>query len=397
MKKRRAFRPDLNDRLEDRTVPSGIGGIGGQVHVNYVGGGGSGGTGSTHPGGGVTSVSSPGNGSGQGIGLGGLIGELGGLIGGLFGGVGGSVGGRIHDAQTLDIGKVNKAFQTFDQSFLKAYQAYFSALRSGTSSTDAASTFNTAVTDAITKLTTAVDSAIGNLAAANPNLQASVDSAVKGLGTSLAGLTLPTTTGFRAQAKYIGQAFGLISQANGSVNKLIRNANPPAGEVTVSAYNQAVGGIRSAFQAFNKAYKAAAQDSSTNPATNRSAFDTAVGTALGTLNSSIDTALGTALTALPAATLTTLEATIQSDLLTPPTATPAASVKAHAAPTTPKDLQDVLLGIASPTNSNQSLRKFNAQSLHAMDVSYARVVQAVTTTVRTSNDSVNGTGGSSSS
>jgi hypothetical protein len=398
-RKSRAFRPTVNDRLEDRTVPSGMGGFGwGGLGFGGLGFGGLGGL--------LGGLGGSGHGD-PGRALNNLLGQLRGILGQLegHGGFGASQWNKIDDLVTKDVNQVNHEFQTFSQSVASAYLSYLATLPVGSTGTSGGSTasapsgsssgadtFQAAVTTAIGTLTTAVNADIANLATGNANLQSSVDAALTALGTSINGLTLPTTLNFRAQSRFVGQLISTIGKTTTSVDNLVRAATPPAGDITQAAYNQAVTDINSGFQAFGMAYNAAEKATATNPATNRAAFDAAVGTALGTLNTSIDTALAEDLPALPAASLTTLEATIQADLLSPPKSSSASSTS-----TNPTDLQDVLAGLTSPSSSKFSLRFFNFLSQIAIGSAEGHVVKAVTTAVKAQNDSLTASTGTSGS
>src|SRR5438552_16644287 len=137
MRKSKIFRPTLNDRLEDRTVPSHMLVGLAQVPV-YLGGGGGGGRSVT------------------GIGSGGSLAGLGGGCG----------GGGSSSSSTLnqDARLVNQAFLTFDSSYLSAAAALrLTATSAAGPSAAGLAAFDTAIATAITTLDASISTDLGNL------------------------------------------------------------------------------------------------------------------------------------------------------------------------------------------------------------------------------------------
>src|SRR5260221_14275408 len=103
MNKTKRFQPVVNDRLEDRTVPTG----------------------------------------------------------GLFGGPGGFLGGLIGSLPAQDAQAVSQAFRTFDQTYVK--DVLSTLYKGGTPTVTTRAAFDTQIDQALTDLNTAIDSDISNL------------------------------------------------------------------------------------------------------------------------------------------------------------------------------------------------------------------------------------------
>ncbi len=234
MRKSKRFRPTLNDKLEDRTVPSHLLGFPpSQVLALH----------------------------------GGFGGRDGGSLGGGFGYQGGGdlgahtqPGGVTASSSTLyqDARQVQEAFQSLNGSFLAAVAALRTTATTSSVPTGLTA-YNSAIGSAISSLNSSISSALNNL----PNTGSSVISKISGYTSTL-------------QTELESAGSGLANSTNQAVlalkqeaNSYIRNAlnqitnailtDQPAGSITaptVQTYNQAV---RTADQAFNLSISNAAQ------------------------------------------------------------------------------------------------------------------------------------------
>lgn len=297
MSKSRTYRPVVADRLEDRTVPSGMG---------------------------------------------------------FFG------GGGIADVPSQDARQVISAFHTLERSFRTDFNTYLSAVKAGTSS--AGSTFTTAISTDLGTLTSSVDEAIANLAATNPSLKGSVDTALNTLQTELTTLTPPSSTSHKDASHYLNQAFRDINQTLGQVAGQIRSATPPVGSISTSTFNQVVSKIESSFRTFVKSYNSAITNSATKPSTDRAAFDAAVGTALNTLNTSLTQAVST----LPSSVSSSLGTQFSNDILNSGGSS---------------SLQTRLSNITTPSSSFFSTWGFRLRSYRSIGIAESQVFQQLTTAV----------------
>jgi hypothetical protein len=137
------------------------------------------------------------------------------------------------------------------------------------------------------------------------------------LQSELAAISTPTGTSFRATGMFLGQSGADISKTAFTVANQVRTAPAPAGTISAQTLQTILSSVGQAFGTFNQAYNSAVKTillptGTTNPSTNRAAFDTAVGTALTTLNTSVSSALS----ALPSSVASSLSTTITADLLT---------------------------------------------------------------------------------
>lgn len=324
MRKNKAFRPVVGDRLEDRTVPSGFGFGGFGEHGEFGGAGG------------------PGALIGGPLGLmGGFGGEFG-EFGGRFGGLGGFGANRIVSVPAQDAQQVAQAFQAFQQSYANDVNTILLATTGTPASNRAA--FDAQVATDLATLNTAIGTAIKNLpdaATLGTTIQNELLNPTTGtapattLQSELAAVPTPTATGGWSAWGFLRQSFRAVRQSEGQVVGQVRSANPPAGTITTTTARTLIAAVSTAFQTFTQGYANAV--TTTPPSASRTAFDTAVSGLVSTLNTSV----GAALTAanLPAVTtgpLSTLAATLTADIQTPATGATGASLQEKlAALTTP--------------------------------------------------------------
>ena len=296
MRKSKRFRPTLNDKLEDRTVPSHLAGF-------------------------------P---SSQVLALHGGFGDRGGgTLGGGFGVPGGEdlgahtqQGGVTASSSTLsqDARQVQQDFQTLDGSFLAAVAALRTTATTTAGPTMAGLTaYNNAIASAISTLNSSISKTLSsNL----PNTGSSLISTINGYTSTL-------------QTELESAGSGLANSTNQAVlamkqeaNSYIRNAlsqittailsDQPAGSITASTvqtYNKAV---QTAVQAFNLSISNAEQTAISG---GTKLSPTTVSSAVSALQTALTTAingLGTQFTSStynPTSTVTTQLTTLQNQLI----------------------------------------------------------------------------------
>jgi hypothetical protein len=345
MRKSKRFRPTLNDKLEDRTVPShALGFPPSQVLALHSGFGGRGG----------------------------------GSLGGGFGFQGGGdlgahtqPGGVTASSSTLyqDARQVQQAFQSFNGSFLAAV----AALRT-TATTSAAPTMA-----GLASYNSAIASAVSAL---NSSISTTLSSNLPNTGSSLIS-TITGSTGYTStlQTELESAGSGLANSTNQAVLELKQEANPyirnalsqittailsdqPAGSITASTvqtYNQAV---RTAVQAFNLSISNAVQTAISGGTQLRSAT---VSPAVSTLTTALTNALNGLGTPFTSSTYN-------------PTSTVTTQLT---------NLKNQLLAIAAPTaGSKSSVRLFSrtvfsdvAQNLSTINTTVATAIQDYNTSL----------------
>jgi hypothetical protein len=354
MRKKISFRPTLNDKLEDRAVPSGFSGWESHIQVQafHVGQGGGGELGGGQTGGGESGNLGSGIGEGSGVSEGGS-------------------GATSSSLLATDSQAVQKAFQTFSSSMTQALVALRgTASLTGGPSTTGIQNFTAAVgsltptpaTGAIGALNSAITNALINLPNTGPGLLTSINPILTTLQTDLtsagtSGLKNSTSSAVRATQQEINGYIRTLNQ----VVTLIRNdtaLNSITSTTLQTYYNQPV---HTAIQAFDSAINAAAQASISGGTalSSNSAVNTAVTKLQGALDAAITTGLGTGLTTF-APTLTT---TVNTDL-----ATLLLNLNNIVAPTAGNSSAHLFLRSINSTIS-QSLASIN-QTVDAAIVSY---------------------------
>ncbi len=350
MRKMKIFRPRLNEKLEDRTVPSTLGHGGIVAHVSL----GSGGTTTTPT---ISPIS-------LGGGLGSLLQGGGGCSGG---GLGASSLGSSSSALGTAARDVSSAIQTFDTTVVVPAEHTLQLALAGTPTaaqiSAAQSAFVTTITNAITG-TSGLNSTINTALAKDlPNTYSTVETAI----TGASGLTSTLLTDLTAAASGISSSsnsayLALNREVQGDIRSIANQAtqdiraDAPTGLVTSSSlqtFNQAV---RTAYSAFNTAISGAEQTSITS------------GTALS--SSAVSTAVTNLQTALTAA-VGTLPAAFQSSASN----TTAAAISGLSSLTT------TLEAVTAPTvGSNSSARLF----LRAVSSDIATALSPVNLAINTS-------------
>jgi hypothetical protein len=301
IRKSRRFLPALNDKLEDRTVPShllvsfgtsgmlGLGQLASRFERSLEGA----------------------------FGLGGALGLRGGRGLGGPGGLGGT-GASAHTLEQ-DVRLVNQAFQTFNASDSSAVSALRQTATITTGPTQAGlNSYDSAVAAAISKLNSSIGSDLSNLSSTGSGLIATIDGYTSTLQSDLdsAGSGLANSTN-RAVLALKQEARQDIGQAQGQSDSAILNVQP-AGNIsgtTLQTYNQAV---RTADQSFNLAISNATQTAISG---STQLSSTAVSSAVTTMQSALTSAingLGTAFTSStdnPTSTVTSQLSSLQSQLL----------------------------------------------------------------------------------
>ncbi|MFO0955937.1 MAG: hypothetical protein U0800_00555 [Isosphaeraceae bacterium] len=176
------------------------------------------------------------------------------------------------------------------------------------------SALDTKIDGIIANLPTAstLDGTIGaRLLTATP--AASPDNSLQGL---LGAITTPSDTSFRSLRAFTRQGARWIDQVGDQVVRLVRTAPAPAGTIDAATLRGDVQAANAAFRTFSKAYNDAVKDvllpaGATDPSANRAAFDAAVATALQGLN----TGLASAVANLPTGVTGTLNTTLRDDVL----------------------------------------------------------------------------------
>ena len=169
MRNLRRFRPALNDRLEDRTVPSALMGRLTALQALPTGG---------------TGTSSDATGTGQG--RGGALGarDLGGLSLGGCQGQGSQAG--VSSTLTQDARQVQQAFQTFYSSYLSAAAALRLTATSTAGPAQAGlDAFNSAIGSALTTLNASIGSSLTNLTNTGGSLTTTINGFTSALSTQL--------------------------------------------------------------------------------------------------------------------------------------------------------------------------------------------------------------------
>jgi hypothetical protein len=284
----------------------------------------------------------------------------------------------IASVPAQDAQKVEKSFETFEQSYTKDVQTIL--LPSGTTTPASnRAAFDTQVGTDLTTLNTSIDTIIANLpTATNPTLSSTIQSDLLGTATTslqgaLAAIASPTSTSRSATRSFLHSADSAIGQTDFQVTKLVRNATPPAGTVTNATAQTLISAINTAFGTFSQGYFNAVQATATAPSTNRSAFDAAVGTLLTTLNTSVGTAITAA--SLPSSLSTSLATTLTNDLLT-------------GTSTTGTSLQARLAALTSPTSTGFATWFFDLRSFRTILGGQSQVVHDVVSAINTYNSSL---------
>jgi len=302
MRKSKRFRPTLNDKLEDRTVPSHLLGF----PPSQV-------------------LALPGDFGGHG----------GGSLGGGFGFPGGGdlgahkqPGGVTASSSTLDqdARQVQQAFQSFNGSFLAAVAALrLTATTSAGPSAAGLTAYDSAIASAISTLNSSISSDLNNLPKTGSSLTSTISGYTSTLQTELqsAGAGLANSTNKAVLALEREANTYIRSAQNQTTNAIL--SDHPAGSITaatVQTYNQAV---RTADQAFNLSISSAAQTAiSGGTQLNSTSVSSAVSALQTALTSAIN-ALGTQFTSStynPISTVTTQldNLTTQLQNITAPTA-----------------------------------------------------------------------------
>ena len=277
MRKILKFRPSATERLEDRSVPTGFGGV-----------------------------------------------NLGGFLGSIVPG-GPRSGGLVATVPAQDARDVASAFAAFDRTYDADVKSIL--MPSGAAATAATrAAFDAAIAAALGTLETSIDAAIADLPAA-ATLDATIHDQLLGTGTGstslqaqLLAIPPPTTTGNRAAGSFQRSGDFAIGQVASTVVNEVRSADPPVGTIDPAVVQADLQAISTAYRTFAKSYDTAVRSvllaTGTTPAAQRAAFDAAVQAALTTLQSSVTSAVSN----LPTAVSTPLAATLTADL----TGTPAA-------------------------------------------------------------------------
>jgi hypothetical protein len=325
MRKRSAFRPILNERLEDRAVPSGFSGMMSHVQV----------------------LSMPG---GQGMGGGMMVGTE---PGSYHGSMSTTVGSMMTSGMLAsDSRTIQQAFQNLGTSMSSA----LAALRmTGTATTPPTghAAYDAAVDTAIGKLTATMTGMMPNTGAAVASKMGmtTLQTDLKSIGAHMANGSM--------QAMRLAQ-----QQMNGEIRTAMNHAmmairtDQPAGSITpatIQTYNQAV---RAAVQTFNTAINAAAQPS------------IASGTKLD------GAAVGSAVQALQTSLTATIAGLDTPTLLFDPT-------------TDLATLQSRLTGIAAPTTGKSASARLFVMSINmAVGQTLMQINQFVGTAIAAYNASL---------
>jgi hypothetical protein len=261
MRKQRPFRPVLNDELERRTVPSGlglIGGIGGGSPIGIIGSGG---------------------------------------------------GGPVGTAPSVDAAKVTLDFRTFENAYLTA--VYNDLIAPGTPNT-AKFASDPAIAAAFTALSSSVTTDTANLASNNPTLAATLTADVSSLQTTLNGLTPPATKS--AIKPFETLVFTDINTSLTQAAKQVSSATPPTGTISQQTFAAISSQIGMAIQTFNTSVLAAAQSALPSNGGTPSTFAPAVQAAANTFTSSVTSALGNTSVALPPSLVSSLTSKLSGDI-----------------------------------------------------------------------------------
>ena len=260
MNKTKRFQPALNDRLEDRTVPTG----------------------------------------------------------GFFGGPGDFLGGLIGSLPAKDAQAVSQAFHMFDETYAKDVQSTLYNGGAPTATTRAA--FDTQIDQALTDLNTAIGTAVTNLKSTTlaPAITAVlIGSDPSTLQSELHAVATPTSGSFRSELRFFHSALNSILPATSNVVKQVSNTPDPSGAIGISAVKTDLSTIGAAFQTFSQSYNTAVKTDLNVTTPNTTQFKTDVTTALTTLN----TAVTGAFSNLPASVASSLSTTVMNDILSNTTVT----------------------------------------------------------------------------
>jgi hypothetical protein len=301
-RKSKKFQPALDDRLEDRTVPShsGLGGFLSSQLGSFLGG--------LEQRGGLLG----GRDFGGGYGYGGHGGGLGGIT---------QPGSGAASTSTLkqDARLVQQAFRTLNSSFLSAAAGLRQTATSTAGPTQAGlDTYNAAISTATSKLNSSIGAALGNLTNTGSALvstiggyTATLQTELQSAGGGLASSTNQAVLSLKQEANsYIRNT---LNQTTGAIL-----TNQPSGSLTRSTlqtYNQALG---TAYQAFNQSIANAKQTAiSAGARLDSTAVQSAVSSLQTALTSAIN-GLGTPFSSStynPTSTVTAQLSTLQTQLL----------------------------------------------------------------------------------
>jgi putative membrane protein len=282
-----------------------------------------------------------------------------------------------------DAAAVQKAFQTFEQSYTKDVRTILFA--SGTTPSANLSAFNTAVgtgtgtpasTSALGTLETSINSAVANLSTASA-LTTQIDGELTTLQSNLTSITVPSTNTAKTLRTYLNQGSMDIQKTDSQVVQQVRSAPPPTGTISSATLQTALKAVNSAYQTFRQTFNSDVQAIEKSPgSTPETTYQSNVLTAVTTLNGSIDMAVGAL--GLPASQTTTLETTIQNDLLT-------------GTSTTGTSLQGKLDALTVPTTTGFfSTLGFKLKSSLIILGSQGQATQAITSAVNQYNASLTG-------
>jgi putative membrane protein len=220
-----------------------------------------------------------------------------------------------------DAQAVAQAFQTFEQSYAKDVRTILFASGTTPSSNVSAfntavgtGTGTPASNSALGTLESSINSAIANLSTAS-TLTTQIDGELTTLQTNLTGITVPSSNTGRALRSYTNQGLMDTDQTAYQVVQQVRKAPAPTGTITGATLQTALNAVNSAYQTFRQTFNSDVQAIEKTPGTTPEAtYQADVLTAITTLNGSIDTAVGAL--GLPTSQTMALETTIQNDLLT---------------------------------------------------------------------------------
>jgi len=234
-------------------------------------------------------------------------------------GLGGLLGNLIGSVPAQDARQVSKAFGMFEQTYFQDVRTVLLPSGTTNPSANRPA-FDSAVATALGTLNSSIDAAIKNLPTASSldaTIQGELlGSGSTTLQTELASIPSPTSASFFGARMFVFSSFSDIGQTAGQVIQQVRSAPAPSGSISIQTVQQDLQQVGTAFQTFLQAYSSDVKSillppGTTNPSANRTQFDQAVATALTTLNSSVASALSN----LPASVATSLATTIQTDLL----------------------------------------------------------------------------------
>lgn len=234
-------------------------------------------------------------------------------------GFGGIASRFVGTVPAQDARQVLQAFSTFQQTYNSEVRTILLAPGTSSPSANRAA-FDAAISAALGTLNTSIDADIANLPTAttlDATIQDEIlGSGTGSLKSLLATIPTPADTSFRSGRSFTRVASTYIGQSSFQVSQQVRSAPAPSGSVDAATVQQDLVQVGTAFQTFSQTYFNNVQNTllpagTTNPAANRAAFDQAVGSALGMLNSSINSSLAN----LPASLRLSLATTVSNDLL----------------------------------------------------------------------------------